>query len=276
MNSIFFTEDAKIDLVYPASQESLLIKSNGFFINGFIEIAQGKGPHSTILLLHGFPGTEKNTDLAHVFRRAGFNVVIFSYRGSWGSKGNYSFYNCFEDCQNVIDFLIVNHLKYRINKYDLIVIGYSFGGFLALYIAYVNSRISKIASISGFHLQFAEEIFRKFPDEREKIFDLVKNSMNALEGTKPEIIMLEIENVLKTWEFRDFYSELSKKHICLISGLKDDIIPPEYYHFPLIKKIEEFQPKFMLHTTFYDAGHSYSDHRIKLTKFLLEWLKTSH
>jgi hypothetical protein len=30
-----------------------------------IYIASGAGPHPTVLMLHGFPGNEKNLDLAH-------------------------------------------------------------------------------------------------------------------------------------------------------------------------------------------------------------------
>lgn len=52
--------------------------------------AGGEGPHPTILLLHGIPGSEQNLDLAQAFRRSGFHVMTFHYSGSWGSSGNYS------------------------------------------------------------------------------------------------------------------------------------------------------------------------------------------
>ena len=44
--------------------------------------ANGQGPHPTIVLLHGFPGNEKNLDLAQSLRRAGYNVLFFHYRGA--------------------------------------------------------------------------------------------------------------------------------------------------------------------------------------------------
>ena len=229
-------------------------------------------PHSTGNP-HFFPGTEKNTDMAQVFRRVGFNVVVFSYRGNWGSKGSYSFENCVQDVQNVISYIYSNADNYRIKSNDIRIIGYSLGGFLALYTGFKNENIKKIASISGFHLQITKEVFKKDERHYEIIKDLVENSMNALEGTNAEKILEEIHNI-DTWDFDDFYNVLAMKDVCLIAGLKDNIVPASYYHFPMISELEKHKMHGSLtHTTFYDAYHSYSDHRIKLTKYLLKWLK---
>jgi len=40
------------------------LMSNGKRLNGIIYLAQGQGPHPTVLLLHGLPGNERNLDLA--------------------------------------------------------------------------------------------------------------------------------------------------------------------------------------------------------------------
>jgi len=70
-----------------------------------IYIASGAGPHPTVLMLHGFPGNEKNLDLAYSVRRAGWNVLAPFYRGAWGSGGTFSFTHTLEDAQASIDFL---------------------------------------------------------------------------------------------------------------------------------------------------------------------------
>ena len=269
-----FTDDPKVDLEYPPDQQMLVIESGGYLINGLIEIAQGQGPHPTILLLHGFPGVEKNTDLAHVFRRAGFNVVIFSYRGSWGSKGSYSFKHCAEDCVNVVKFLQNNCDTYRIKKDDIIIIGTSFGGFLALYSAFKLPSIHRASSVSGFHLDIVKNVFQNENDRKNQtiIKELFIESMNPLMDTSPDKLIQEILHI-DSWDFTNYHEILSTKDLCLISALKDEIVPPELYHFPLIKKIEEYKPKQLFHTTFYDAQHSYSDHRIRLTQTLLDWLR---
>jgi len=47
------------------------------------------------------PGFEQNGDLGQTLRRSGWNVLIFHYRGAWGSGGTFSFANCLEDVQAV-------------------------------------------------------------------------------------------------------------------------------------------------------------------------------
>jgi len=69
-------------------------------------LASGVGPHPTVLMLHGFPGNEKNLDLAYSIRRAGWNVLVPFDRGAWGSGGAFSFNHTLEDAQASIDFLL--------------------------------------------------------------------------------------------------------------------------------------------------------------------------
>ena len=81
------------------------IMSHGSRLNAVLFMASGKEPHPTILLMHGFPGNEKNLDLAYAVRRAGWNVLIPHYRGSWGSEGKFSFSNAIEDTRISVQFL---------------------------------------------------------------------------------------------------------------------------------------------------------------------------
>ena len=68
----------------PPRIEELTIKSHGMRMPGLAYLAAGNGPHPTVLLLHGYPGNEKNLDVAQALRRLGWNVVFFHYRGAWG------------------------------------------------------------------------------------------------------------------------------------------------------------------------------------------------
>jgi dienelactone hydrolase len=63
---------------YPATVTEFPILSNGSRMPGFMYIAEGPGPHPTVVLLHGIPGNEKNLDIAQSLRRAGFNTLFFN------------------------------------------------------------------------------------------------------------------------------------------------------------------------------------------------------
>jgi pimeloyl-ACP methyl ester carboxylesterase len=75
----------------PAGFMELQINSAGSLMQGFMYKANGSRPHPTLLLLHGFPGNERNLDLAQAVRAHGWNVIYFNYRGSWGQPGRIFF-----------------------------------------------------------------------------------------------------------------------------------------------------------------------------------------
>jgi pimeloyl-ACP methyl ester carboxylesterase len=206
-----FNQDPIVDSEYPATQATFPINSNNFHLNAIIEIAQGKGPHPTIILLHGFPGNEKNFDLAHIFRRAGFNVLIFYYRGSWGSGGIYSFQNCIDDVDAVLEHLRDSSTAktYRIDPTNLILIGHSWGGFVALYAGTHDDQITRIASISGFNIR----AFGKWIQSQEvvdnEMYDLLSD-VGPLRGTSGKQLLEEIMNRYHFWDLLDLSPKLTK------------------------------------------------------------------
>ena len=85
--------------------QTMQLPSHGALLNAIVYVAAGAGPHPVVILLHGFPGNEKNLDLAQAIRRAGWDVLYFDYRGSWGSPGDFSFTHCIEDTQAAIAYV---------------------------------------------------------------------------------------------------------------------------------------------------------------------------
>ena len=73
------------DLDAPPRMIETAFDVEGASLNAVVYEPQGAGPHPALVLLHGFPGFERNLDLAQAARRAGWTVVFFHYRGSWGS-----------------------------------------------------------------------------------------------------------------------------------------------------------------------------------------------
>src|SRR5258708_23565363 len=98
------TSDLPPDPAYPATMAWPDIPSHGAKLYSVIYIASGAGPHPTVLMLHGFPGNEKNLDLAYSIRRAGWNVLVPFYRGAWGSGGKFSFTPALEAAYSTISF----------------------------------------------------------------------------------------------------------------------------------------------------------------------------
>src|SRR5215472_15168493 len=127
--------DPPVDTRFPPGLAGITIRSHGVEMDATLYLASGAGPHGTVLLLHGLPGYESNGDLAQSIRRAGWNVLLFHYRGTWGTAGTFSVSSAIEDTAEAVRFLRdpANAVKYRSHPRQLVVIGHSLGGFLAGY-----------------------------------------------------------------------------------------------------------------------------------------------
>ena len=124
--------DLKWDMTSPAGSTELFIPSGNSQIAGLIYNANGLQKHPTLLLLHGYPGNERNLDIAQVVRSRGWNVIYFDYRGSWGSQGKFSFKNCVEDVVNVVSFCNKYQDSLKIDTSNIVLFGHSMGGWVCL------------------------------------------------------------------------------------------------------------------------------------------------
>ncbi len=94
--------DPPSDADPPASTPALTIDSDGVALLGVLHLPAGPGPHPVVVLLHGFPGNERNFDLAQALRRAGYAALVFHYRGSWGVDGSWSWANVLADATRAV------------------------------------------------------------------------------------------------------------------------------------------------------------------------------
>ena len=146
--------DPLADKEFPAALAVVSFSSHGVDLDATLYLASGRGPHGAVVLLHGLPGYEVNGDLAQAIRRAGWNVLLFHYRGMWGAGGAFSFSSAIEDTAEAVRFLrdAATATKYRIDPRRVVLIGHFFGGFLAGFEGSRNLDLAGIAMISAVNL----------------------------------------------------------------------------------------------------------------------------
>jgi pimeloyl-ACP methyl ester carboxylesterase len=264
----YLADPNEIDPQFPPRMWAGEIDSGGHSINTIIYLANGAGPHPTAILLHGFPGNEKNLDLAQAIRRVGWNVVFFHYRGSWGSGGTYSFSNANEDVTRVLEEIrrpeAVEHLHIDPNKIALI--GHSFGGFYAFYGAVNNPNISCVAGIA--------------------FSDLGHQAKRALSGDAPVWPWLRERQVLNGFTRTDAIADMNQNqdayHVMEYGPrLKDVptlIVTPDGDGELAVPRQIATADKFKeagVNTSFYlvkDADHSFASKRTRLMEIVTDWL----
>lgn len=268
------SQDPPKDKKFPPTMVGLEIESHGALLNGVLYIASGENPHPTMLLLHGFPGHERNTDLAHIFRRAGWNAVVFHYRGAWGSSGVYRFSHILEDIQVVLDYFRNSTIaaQYRIDPAKVIVVGHSLGGWAALMTA-AQGHVDAAASLAGLNLGIWGNQLLENPELARPAFRdaLLGEGIAPLSGIN---IDSEIDDMLAnrdTWNALQHLEVLRKVNLLLVGAKRDAVVPVFDHHFPLV---EALQDSDSVQSVLLDTDHSFSDARIALAQTILDWLKT--
>jgi pimeloyl-ACP methyl ester carboxylesterase len=170
---------------FPARSEVLHIPSGGMLINGLAYIPTGAGAHPAVVLLHGLPGNEKNLDLAQVMRRAGWTVVTFNYRGSWGTPGVYSFKGNLQDAASVLAYVRSPDVaaKLQIDPAHMVLMGHSMGGWVTAVTAakdpaLIGAALISAADMSSLRLAPADVRLRTARDNMETLAGVTAESLS--------------------------------------------------------------------------------------------------
>lgn len=261
------------DSEYPASMLSFILQNENKKLIGTVFIAQGEEPKPLLLLLPGFPGNEVNFDIAHAVRRAGWNVLVFNYRGSWGSSGDYLFSNSLEDIDDVLAYIKNSEFKERYNTDTgkLVIAGHSFGGFNALKKASEHDEIKHAAAFACFNMGYVGKLFEVVPGAKDMALEKLSMGANMLNNTSGEALYNNILSHTDDWDLLQSVNKLKGKNILLIAAEHDHLAPVDINHKPLSGALKDLED-IKLSVYMLDTGHSFSDKRIELTSCFIEWL----
>jgi pimeloyl-ACP methyl ester carboxylesterase len=260
------------DKTNPAGMQAFQLPSHGALLNAIVYVAAGAGPHPVVILLHGFPGNEKNLDLAQAIRRAGWDVLYFDYRGSWGSPGDFSFTHCIEDTQAAIAYVRdpANAKKLRADPTRIVLIGHSMGGFMANFAGAEDAKIAAVGMISGANLGGMQMWDREagHAATAESIGDsLAQEGMAPLAGCTPDSLGREVMANHEKWDFVASAPKLSSRPLLVVTS-DDGLAPSNEAFVDAVKKAGNGKVTAVHMAT----DHSYSDHRIALETAVLAWL----
>jgi pimeloyl-ACP methyl ester carboxylesterase len=256
----------------PPAMVELTIESSGVRLPGHAYLAAGPGPHPTVLLLHGFPGNERNLDLAQRFRRAGFNSVFFHYRGAWGAEGSYLIGGQQEDVAAVLRQLRANAADLRVDPGRLTLLGHSLGGFTAL----AAGRREAVACV-GAMAPANPALFRQLDaDGRvtlEPQISAYADSLFMLAGFDAGVMRAELAAApAAEVDTRVFGPGLVGKSVMLVGGERDQATPLDTVFRPIAERFAAV-PGLALRSVVLDDDHGFSGSRIRLGQLLLDWLR---
>ena len=252
--------DIEWDMSSPASLKELQIPSNGSLMQGFMYKANGKQKHPTLLLLHGYPGNERNLDLAQVVRAHGWNVIYFNYRGSWGSQGRFSFENCVQDVVNVVGFCKKYQDSLQVDTTNMVLFGHSMGGWICL---------KSVQQLPGINKAFALSTWDIYGDLKNAHSEneIIKS---ATEGGEYFVLNSSIKEIFTPILKKPGYFNLANDGKALAN--KQVIMVDEHTSNTKIADAIKKENKGYFDYQVWQTDHPFSNKRVALIKLVLSFL----
>lgn len=250
-------------------------ESHGSVLSGLVYVANGPGPHPTTLFLHGFPGNERNLDLAQALRRAGTNAVYFPYRGAWGNSGGFSPEHALEDAAALLATIRDSAwaAQTRSDPDRVAVVGHSFGGFVGALTTARDPAVRCYAHLAGANLGALSLASRSDSSVRAAIRASFAPNVVAYGGAidvNVDTLIAQSESRAEEYQTPTHAAGLASRPLLVVAGTRDEATPKETHHDPFVAALAEAGADRVTEVV-YDDDHSFSAHRIDLARRLVDW-----
>jgi len=271
------TADAAVDSAFPPTMGELSFESGGSKLNGLMYVANGPGPHPTVIMLHGYPGNERNLDVAQAVRRAGMNVLYFNYRGTWGSGGEFSIAHALEDVAKAVERARSEEWAsaYRADPDHVALVGHSLGGFLGAMTTAADARIACFAFLAGADLGWMGLQAREDASALAGLESTFRQGMDARGGPvhgDARRVASEIVSRGEAWSVPSRAADLATRPLLLVAAARDGVTPKTDHHDRVIAALREVGAARLTEVVL-DDDHVFSAHRIGLARRLVDWLR---
>lgn len=271
------TADAAVDSAFPPTMGELSFESGGSKLNGLMYVANGPGPHPTVIILHGYPGNERNLDLAQAVRRAGMNVLYFNYRGTWGSGGEFSIAHALEDVAKAVERTRSEEWAsaYRADPDRVALVGHSLGGFLGAITTAEDERIACFAFLAGADLGWMGLQAREDASTLAGLESTFRQGMDARGGPvhgDARRVASEIVSRAEAWSVPSRAADVATRPLLLVAAARDGVTPQTDHHDRVIAALREAGAERLTEVVL-DDDHVFSAHRIELARRLVDWLR---
>jgi hypothetical protein len=128
-----------------------------------------------------------------------------------------------------------------------------------------------VGSVSGFDFGAAAQAIREDPSRREFFFRLFDGEAGVLSGTDGASLVGEMQAAGDDWSLGRLAPAFAGRHVLLVGTGRDDVTPPALHHDPLVRAFER-QPDLDLSHVVFPTDHALSDHRIALTRRVVEFV----
>jgi len=235
-------------------------------ISGQLYLPGDKAPYPTVCVCHGIPDRIHDPDdkgyplLAEKICREGFAVLIFNFRGTGASGGNFDILGWVRDLKAVVDYLWTLP---EVDKSHLSMLGYSGGAAVSIYVAVQDSRISCVAACAC----PAEFTFVTEVDEPPAVVDHFRSIGTIRDENFPPSAE-EWLNGFRLVRPIEYVAGIAPRPLLLVHGSQDEMVAMSHVHRLYDRAGEPKQLKIIE-----GAGHALRQDDRAIT-IVVGWLKS--
>lgn len=275
----------------PASAESAGLKTSSVVVErdgaSFRAVthppSDGK-QKGTVIFLHGFPGGSVGTDgmvsrkpLVASLTAAGFGVVEINYVGTWSNAGEFSWLGGVKDAEAVVRYLRSAEAKgVGLDGKRIILVGHSYGGWVALTIAARDSALRCVAALASFDMGRTGQLMRdssSFRDERIAIYEEVLNgSPPSVRASSAKGLADDTIAHADSWGLVKQVDLLRTKQLLLVAAENDTVAPRDSHFEPLVSALQRSSASSVRTFVIAGADHNFRGLRPEIDRVVLQWI----
>lgn len=248
------------------ADKGLKILSGDQYMYGYAFLPGGREgqKHPCVLLLHGLPGYTNNQDVGQALRRTGFVVLNLFYRGAWGSDGYFSLTGMLRDVEAAVQWCGSREASedYGIDPERLFLLGISMGGWAAIHGLCLYRQVKGAVAIAPADISYLQQA-------RPQLFENAYHKYGCLRIETSETLPEEAARYGNSLGLLSLVEALKDRPLLTIAGSRDTVVPPE-------EALQSFREALQLQAdkefVILDAGHSFADCRMELTRIVAQWL----
>ncbi len=208
---------------------NIVLDVEGITISGQLHLPAGRTPYPTVCVCHGIPDrisdpSEKSYPLlAERISGEGFAVLVFNFRGTGASGGNFDILGWTRDLKAVIDYL---YTLPEADKSRLSLLGFSGGAAVSIYVASQDNRVSWVAACAC----PAEFTFVTEVDEPQSIIEHFR-SIGAIRDEKFPRSAGEWFDGFKLVRPIEYVAEIAPRPLLIVHGDRDETIDISHAHW---------------------------------------------
>lgn len=239
------------------SLEAAWFRHRGVKLVGLLGCPAGGRRAPGVLLLHGFPGAERNADVARALLLRGVSVFVLHCRGAWGSEGVYRCRTLVEDAQAGLEFL---RSRPGVDRGRIGVFGFSMGGWTALHLAARRSDLRAVCAVAP--------VGRPGRLSGRPLRDFIRAKSGVLRAGDPGDLARDYEMHVRAHDPVEAVVRIAPRPLLLVHGDRDEVVLPA-----VSRRLYDAAPGPKRLVIVRGAGHSFFRQRERLCALAAGWFK---